>query len=66
MIDRILDMTGFIGRLMNVMICGGKGLEIMGFFSVCEGKGNKQNSKALFLKHLHVRLLEFVCLNRVL
>ena len=31
-----------------MMIYGGKGLEIMGFFSVCEGKGNKQNSKLSF------------------
>ena len=51
---------------MNVMICWGEeGLGRIGFFSICEEKDNKQNSKGLFLKHPHVRLLEFACLNRV-
>ena len=50
---------------MNVMIWGMERLEGMGPFSICKGKDNKQNSKALFLKHPHVRLLEFACLNRV-
>jgi len=38
---------------------------MMGPLSICKGKDNKQNSKAVLLKHPHVRLLEFACLNRV-
>ena len=37
-----------------MMIGGGRTGE-NGPFSICKGKDNKQNSKALFLKHPHIR-----------
>lgn len=60
-IDRILDGIGFYWE-MNECDDWGGGWG-MGPLSICKGKDNKQNSKTVFLKYPHIRLLEFACLN---